>query len=241
VGRQNIYDDPSFFGAYQGMRDTATGINEAIEQPALRALLPDVAGARVVDLGCGDGQLSRELAGAGAASVLGIDPSERMLTLAATRTTPGAVTYQQAFAEDVDLPAAGVDLVVSSLAFHYVADLGALIDRIAGWLRPGGLLVASMEHPVKTAAPELGVLDRYADEGRRDTSWFVDGVVKYHRTVATVVAAVVDAGLVLERLVEPRPTAEALAARPDLEKHLRFPPLLLVRAARPELSGPAAL
>jgi hypothetical protein len=46
--------------------------------------------------------------------------------------------------------------VVSSLAFHYVADLPGLLGRIGQWLRPGGLLLFSLEHPVVTAAPQRG-------------------------------------------------------------------------------------
>ena len=238
---QNVYDDERFFTLYQAMRDAQAGINETVEQPALRALLPPVAGASVVDLGCGDGQLSRDLAAQGASSVLGIDPSERMLSLAHQRTTDGRVRYVRGFAEDTQLPAGSVDLVVSSLAFHYVADFGGLITRVAAWLRPGGWLVASMEHPIMTAAPELGgdpcIVDRYADESRRNTSWMIDGVVKYHRRLSTILNAVVAAGLVVRHVAEPTPTAESLQQRPDLDRHLRRPSILVLAAANPVPSG----
>jgi SAM-dependent methyltransferase len=231
-----VYDDEAFFNGYQQLRDAEAGLNAAIEQPALRALLPEVSGADVVDLGCGDGQLCRELVERGAASVLGIDPSARMLSLAAARTRDPRVRFQQQFAEDADVPAASVDLVVSSLALHYVADFAALMARIAGWLRPGGHLVASMEHPVVTAPRDRGdgaattTIDDYADEGPRHTSWFVDDVVKYHRTVAAIVNDVLDAGLTLQRLEEPAPSASELIQRPELAMHRRRPALLVLRA-----------
>jgi SAM-dependent methyltransferase len=241
VTRQNVYDNAAFFESFQRLRRTESGLNAVLEQPAVRALLPDVDGAVVVDLGCGDGQLCRELADRGAASVLGIDPSERMLALAAARTEDPRVRFLQRFAEDVhdaDVPAGEVDLVVSSLAFHYIADLPALATRIAAWLRPGGHLVASMEHPIVTAprergAPDVPGIDNYADAGPRQTTWFIDGVVKYHRTVSDVVNAVLDAGLTLQHLEEPAPPMEALEQRPDLAIHRRRPPLLLIRAAKP--------
>lgn len=237
MDRQNVYDDDSFFASYQAMRDARSGINEAIEQPAFRAMLPPVVDCRVVDLGCGDGQLSRELAASGASSVLGIDPSERMLTLAQERTADDRIRYLRAFAEDATVAATSVDIVVSSLALHYVADLDALLARIAGWLRPGGWLVASMEHPLRTAAPGqktsgLHVVDHYADEGSRNTSWYIDGVIKYHRRLSTIVNAVIAAGLVLQQVTEPTPTAEALEARPDLDNHRRSPALLLLSATK---------
>jgi SAM-dependent methyltransferase len=233
--RQNIYDQAEFFAGYQRMRRREAGMNAALEQPAMRALLPPAAGLRVIDLGCGDGRLSRELAAAGAASVLGVDPSARMLAGAvkaagaagAVGAREDRVRYVRAFAEDITLPAGCADLVVSSLAFHYVADLAALLGRIGQWLRPGGQLVASMEHPAVTAARD------YSDEGRRVTTWFVGGVIKYHRRVATVVNDCVGAGLVLERVAEPAPSAAVLRERPDLAGHRRRPRLLLIAARRP--------
>lgn len=238
MGGQNVYDDSGFFEGYQAMRVAGSGLNEAVEQPALRALLPAVGGWDVIDLGCGDGALSRELAGEGAASVLGVDPSARMLELAGARTSDARVRFERGFAEDLQLPGGCVDLVVSSLALHYVADLPGLLVRVASWLRPTGVFLASMEHPVMTAAGgrscEHGwVVAGYADEGVRHTRWYVDDVVKYHRTTATIVTAVLAAGLVVTGLVEPAPPAAAVDGRPDLLVHRQRPPLLLVRAQRP--------
>jgi SAM-dependent methyltransferase len=237
MSRQNVYDDDSFFTLYQQLRDSEGGLNAAVEQPALRALLPDVTGRTVLDLGCGDGGLARDLAARGAARVLGTDPSLRMLTLARDRTGDPQVRYLQAFAEDLALRDGRVDLVVSSLALHYVADLGAVLDQVTRWLRPGGGLVASMEHPMRTA--ELERLDdpavggRYDIEGRRDQSWFVDGVVKYHRRLSTILSLILAAGLELRAVTEPGPTPEALAARPELDRHRRQPPILVLAATKP--------
>jgi hypothetical protein len=101
--------------------------------------------------------------------------------------------------------------------------------------------VASMEHPMRTA--ELGRLDdpavagRYDIEGRRDQSWFVEGVVKYHRRVSTLLNLVLAAGLNLLAVGEPGPTPAALAARPELDRHHRQPPILVLAAARPAQPG----
>lgn len=234
---QNVYDDPAFFEGYQAMRSASGGFNEALEQPAMRALLPAVRGLDIVDLGCGDGGLSRELAAAGAAGVLGVDPSARMLELARDRTSEAQVRYEQAFAERLALPESCVDLVVSSLALHYVVDLPALLARIASWLRPGGTFLASMEHPIVTAAPGRAaasgwVVADYVDEGPRHTRWYIDDVVKYHRSTASIVTAVLGAGLTLTALAEPAPTLPAVQERPDLLVHRQRPALLVVRARR---------
>jgi len=237
VAMQNIYDNEEFFTNYQVMRSARAGINEAIEQPALLSVLPCVEGLHVVDLGCGDGHLCRLLANKGAANVLGVDPSERMLTLARKRTNDPRVGYQQGFAEEVCLPNNSVNLVTSSLALHYVADLAALVKKVAGWLTRPGWFAASMEHPVVTAAPRLGhdpcIVDDYAREDKRDTTWYVDGVIKYHRRVSTIVNTLIDSGLLIERLLEPTPTPESLNARPELALHQRRPAVLVVAATKP--------
>jgi ubiquinone/menaquinone biosynthesis C-methylase UbiE len=144
------YDDPVFFERYQTMRQRGAGLNEDLEQPAISRLLPGVAGADVLDIGCGDGTLACRLASLGARRVLGIDPSARMLALAASRAKP-RVRYCRASAETLVLAPECLDLVVSSLALHYVAGYGTLIQRIARWLRPGGHLLYSVEHPICTA------------------------------------------------------------------------------------------
>lgn len=77
------------------------------------------------------------------------------------------------------------------------------------------------------------VLADYAEQGERRTSWFIDDVIKYHRTTGAIVRGLFDAGLMLTDLQEPCPTAEAIRDRPDLAKHRQRPSLLLVRAQRP--------
>jgi 2-polyprenyl-3-methyl-5-hydroxy-6-metoxy-1,4-benzoquinol methylase len=81
---QNIYDDPDFFAGYSSLERFGAGWERAAEHAELLALLPDAHGRRVLDLGCGAGQLARYLATHGAAEVVGVDLSERMLELART-------------------------------------------------------------------------------------------------------------------------------------------------------------
>jgi hypothetical protein len=56
---QNIYDDEEFFAAYCGLRRSIEGLDGAPEWPTLRAMLPEMLGLRVVDLGCGFGWFVR--------------------------------------------------------------------------------------------------------------------------------------------------------------------------------------
>ena len=76
-------------------------------------------------------------------------------------------------------------------------------------------------------------ISNYSVDGERETTWFVDGVKKYHRTISTVVNTLVDAGFVVERLVEPVPTPEMAREYPDCADLLHKPDFLLVRARKP--------
>jgi 2-polyprenyl-3-methyl-5-hydroxy-6-metoxy-1,4-benzoquinol methylase len=243
---QNVYDDPQFFAAYQDMRSERRGLHETTVLPALDDLLPDLRGARVVDLGCGDGWLSRLAAERGASSVTGIDPSERMLALARARTTDERIVYRHAFAEDAEVAVGSADSVLSILALHYVADLATTVRRIASWLVPGGTLMAVLEHPNFLApAPDRGfaespagrqawLLHSYADEGERVEQWFVPGVRKYHRTVSTIVNSLIAAGLRIDRLAEPLRVA-GTAGSGEAARGAEPPYVLAVRGAKPRL------
>src|SRR5215475_6099292 len=215
---QNIYDDPEFFAGYKTLERFGAGWERAAEHADLLSLLPEVKGRRVLDLGCGVGQLARHFATKGAAEVLGVDLSERMLALARTEWAHPRVTYLRTAVEEAVFPPGRFDLVVSSLVLHYVDDYRGLIARIAGWLTPGGHLVYSTEHPIFTARlpgdgwvlDEAGkrtrwAVDRYSDEGARDETWFVSGVRKVHRTMATLHIRPVPAGLTAERITETAP------------------------------------
>ncbi len=242
---QNVYDDPRFFAGYQELREAKRGINEAIEQPALRRLLPPLDGLDVLDFGCGDGELTRWCAKRGARRAVGVDLSTRMLALARERTADGRVQFVRTAIEQAAFAPGSFDLVVSSFSLHYVADYTAVLARVFEWLRPGGQLSFSVEHPVITAqvakqgwvADHVGrrlfwALDDYADEGERRQRWLVDGVLKYHRRVATYVNGLLDAGFTLERLDEPEPLREAMRERPDLVDDLRRPTILVLSARK---------
>jgi SAM-dependent methyltransferase len=131
-----IYDNPEFLDNYLKLRQKRAGLNEAIEIPALTRLLPEVHGIDILELGCGNGKLARSLAAIGARHVLAVDGSRSML---ATATRAPRVTYVHASIEDIRLRPTTVDLIVSSLALHYVADFDSVIARPANGSDQGGI------------------------------------------------------------------------------------------------------
>jgi SAM-dependent methyltransferase len=245
MSAQNIYDDPAFFAGYAQLPRSRSGLDVVFEWPAFQRLLPKLRDKRVLDLGCGLGYFAREARAHGARQVLGVDLSERMLQQARARTNDAGITYLRASLEEFEPAAASFDLVVSSLALHYIADYPRIVRRVAACLVPGGRFAFSVEHPIFTAhgtgdwhARQDGTrmhwpVDRYRDESERRTRWFVDGAVKYHRTVETYVNTLLDAGLVLARLEEPEAEAAPLAEHPEWQDERRRPPFLLLAADRP--------
>jgi SAM-dependent methyltransferase len=241
--KQNIYDDGTFFAGYRALREKQSGLNEAIEEPAVLALLPSLSWKRVLDLGSGFGDFCRYAAAQGASQITGVEISAMMLAEARRRTPEPAVAYVHAAMEDFDMGEEQHDLIVSRMALHYVEDYHLIAERIGRGLCPGGSFVLSVEHPICTALAtgwhrdalgneDFWPVDNYGMEGLRKQHWLVDGVIKYHRPVATYVNALIDAGLTLVRLLEPQADPKWEQQRPDLVSAVRRPPILVMRADR---------
>lgn len=158
--KENRYDDEQFFKKYSEMSRSKEGLAGAGEWYALKQILPDFHGKKVLDMGCGYGWHCKYAADNGAVSVLGTDISRRMLETARQKNSDSRITYQLSAMEDLRFPERSFDCVISSLAFHYVKDFPALVARIGRWLKPGGDLVFSVEHPVFMA---YGSQDWYYD------------------------------------------------------------------------------
>ncbi|MBM7050080.1 MULTISPECIES: bifunctional 2-polyprenyl-6-hydroxyphenol methylase/3-demethylubiquinol 3-O-methyltransferase UbiG [Rhizobium] len=236
---QNIYDDPGFFEGYSRLQRSVEGLGGAAEWPAIRALLPDLHGLDVVDLGCGFGWFCRWAAEHGAAGVLGLDVSDNMLARARAETTDARIRYDKADLERLQLPAAGFDLVYSSLAFHYIEDFAGLLSNIRQALKPGGRLIFSIEHPIYMAPrqPEWLVgadggkvwpLNAYQIEGPRVTNWLAEGVVKQHRTMGTTLNLLIKSGFSIAHVEEWSPSDEDLALHPERAIERERPMFLLI-------------
>jgi SAM-dependent methyltransferase len=240
---QNIYDNAQFFAGYSRLGRSVAGLDGAAEWPALRKLLPDLRGLRIVDLGCGFGWFCRWARAAGAARVLGIDVSEKMLARAAATTSDPAITYLRADMERLDLEPESFDLAYSSLALHYVAGLAGLLANLHKALVAGGRLVFSAEHPIFTAPTRPGwsvgvdghktwPVDAYLIEGPRITDWLAKGVVKQHRTLSTYLNLLIACGFAIAHVEEWGPTDAQITAQPSLADERQRPPFLLIAARR---------
>ena len=241
---QNIYDNDEFFAGYARLPRSVKGLAGAPEWPALRRLLPELRGRKVLDLGCGYGWFCRWAREQGAAEVLGIDVSEKMLARARADTSDKAITYRWADMESLALPGETFHLVYSSLALHYVADAGWLMAEAYRSLVRGGSLVFSTEHPIYSAptAPrwmldaegrKIWPLNNYLDEGPRTTNWLAPGVIRHHRTIGTTVNLLLRAGFAISHLEEWGPNEEQTQAQPSLADERQRPPFLIIAAKKP--------
>ena len=243
MSRNNHYDDPVFFAKYGEMARSQLGLAGAGEWRELEKLLPSFAGKAVLDLGCGYGWHCKYAADRGASSVLGVDLSEKMLTVAREKNAHPAITYRQGAMEELSFPDGSFDLVLSSLAFHYVEDLPALEQRISRWLKPGGDFIFSVEHPIFTAEGSQDwfrgadgeilhfPVDNYYYGGRREAIFLGETVIKYHRTLTDHWKALTQAGFQVLDLVEPQPPEEMLDL-PGMKDEMRRPMMLLIKAKK---------
>ena len=107
---QNIYDNEEFFAGYSKLPRSERGLLGAPEWASLRAMLPEIAGLRVLDLGCGFGWFCRWAQEESALSVTGIDVSEKMLARAKAQSDP-AIEYLQADMDALTLVRGSYDLI----------------------------------------------------------------------------------------------------------------------------------
>ena len=97
-------------------------------------------GKKVLDLGCGYGWHCEYAADHGAVQVVGVDISEKMLKEAENRHSRENITYLCCPVEDAQFEEGEFDIVLSSLALHYIRDYDQIVDKIRKFLRPGGYL-----------------------------------------------------------------------------------------------------
>ncbi len=233
---------PVALDAYDSMAEAyAAAIEENprsayYERPALLSLLPDVAGRRVLDAGCGPGVMMEWLLAQGAA-VVGVDVSANMLKLAEQRVGEAAVLHVADLEQPMPFLAdSSLDVILSSGTLGYIQDWQALFREFFRVLRPGGCVVLSVGHPCSEYT--LNETDDYFSTELREYTWRGLGapivVPCYRRPFSHMVDPMVRAGFSIERVVEPVPTEEFARVEPEEYAQLmRRPRVLCVRVRKP--------
>lgn len=238
-----IYDDDTFFEAYSKMPRSTEGLRAAGEWHQLEPLMPDMRGKRVLDLGCGYGWHCQYAAQHGAAHVVGIDISEKMLQKARQLNTAPIIDYQLVSLLDYAYQEDDFDVVVSNLALHYIDDLDKVFTRVYRTLRRGGVFLINIEHPTFTAGVNQDFLydaqgkalcypiDNYFIPGERITHFLGKEVRKQHHTLTQILMGLLNAGFTLRHIEEAQPDKDMLAL-PHMQNELRRPMMLLIKAQK---------
>ena len=227
----------------------ASGVDNApynafYERPATLGLIPDVAGAHILDAGCGSGFYTEELIKRGA-RVSAMDGSAEMakhaearlkelgvLDVASRSPAPGRASVRAAdltqpfgFLDD-----SSVDGILSALVLHYLRDWAPTLAEFRRVLKPAGWLLLSTHHPA-TEATRFDVANYFETEQLEDYWSWVGTVRFYRRPLSAIIGALTEAGFVIDRLVEPRPTDWFREEKPEAyARLLKHPEFLIVRA-----------
>lgn len=218
-----------------------------VHGPGLLDACGAVDGLRALDLGCGHGYFARELARRGA-RMSAIDLSDALIALARAREErePLDIDYRAGSAAQADRlwPAGSFDLVTSCMALQDMADIPAVLGGAATLLAPRGRMVFSVPNPATDTAfrewerdadgRKVALrVDRYFDTGAAVCEWNMPRLQSHWRTphwrhtLAEWSGLIADAGFLIRRMHEPRPTAEQVEATPALDDCRRMPYFLI--------------
>lgn len=248
--RQNIYDNKIFNTLYDEMRndDKKISANDLIEIPTIRSMLPDLKGKRVLELGCGYGDSCAYFIDEGATFVLGTDISEHMINIAKKRHADKSCKFQILAMEDISTIKDKFDVIVSSLAFHYVEDFDKLTADIHKLLKNEGMLIFSQEHPIGTGTilteschnddfieidgKNYYLVSDYNINGKRIVNWNNCDVIKYHRNFSYIINTLQKNNFKILDILEPTPTDYVLDKKPRYKNQFDKPFFLFIKAQK---------
>lgn len=216
---------------------------EYVEQ-IIPLAVEELAGrARVLDLGCGDGQIARALAAQGS-EVLGVDPTQLHIDVAIERG--GGPRYLLGGATDIPADDNSFDAVVACLVFEHIDQMDEAMTEVARVLKPYGQFSFFLNHPL-LQTPGSGWIDDHIidppEQYWRIGPYLVetesieevekDVYIRFiHRPLSRYINALIANGMTLERMVEPSPPAGFLARAPEYALAHTVPRLLYLRATK---------
>jgi SAM-dependent methyltransferase len=215
--------------------------NAYYDRPAVLSLLPDVNGKRVLDAGCGPGIYAELLLERGA-QVVSFDVTPAFVEITKERVGDRATVLRAdmqqplTFAEDNSF-----DVVVAPLVLDYVENWGPVFAEFYRVLKPGGLFIFSCGHPFGDWLWLNGkrrVEESYFDTHSFTMPWGGFGdpkpvITSFRRPLNAVISPLLEAGFVLDKLLEPLPTEEFKAADPDgYARLMREPGFMCVRGRK---------
>jgi SAM-dependent methyltransferase len=218
------------------------GADPEYEEQILPLAARELAGAgHVLDVGCGDGQVSRLAAKLGA-HVIGIDPTWNCVSVAAERGT----TVARAGAAALPFADETFDAVVACLVFEHIRDVDDAIAEVARVLQPGGRFCFFLNHPLLQTPNSGWIDDQFLDPPEqywRIGEYLVENetieevekdvfIPFIHRPLSRYINTLAASGLLLERMEEPAPPAGFLARAEEYAQASTIPRLLYLRTRK---------
>ncbi len=225
-----------------------------IHGPALLDVCGDVESLDVLDIGCGQGFFSRQLARRGA-QVTAIDIAENQLEFALTHEKDHylGIYYRNVSATDVhrEFREISFDLIASCMSLHDMADPGSALLSSNRVLHPGGRLAFSIPHPFTNTpyreweqngdGEKLSLkIDKYFDSGPTYLRWSMPRLSEHWEspymrfTLSEWADFIYQAGFLIIKMYEPRPTLEQVKQIRDLEDAYRLPGFLIFDLLKPK-------
>lgn len=229
------YDD--FAADYAAENETSL-LNNYYERPAMLELAGDVAGRRILDVGCGAGLLSAALRDRGA-HVAGFDSSAAMVDLARRRLGDDADLRVADLGKPLPYKDSSFDDVVASLVLHYLRDWTEPLAELRRVLKPGGRLILSVNHPFayplsEGAAKYFPIVEwpLEVDLGGKSAT-----LLTWHRPLHAIVDAFAEAGFRVSTISEPPISVETPKELipPHLEGRMRFISFIFFVLESPDL------
>lgn len=227
------------------VRDRLDPYQTQLTDPALLAAVGDCTGLDVLDAGCGEGYLTRELVRRGAGRVHGVDTCAEFVTAASTHPehTADTATFHHADVAQLPLPDRSIDLVIANRLPNGITDPQGRFREFARVLRPDGRLLTLGMHPCFYAAraerdsttAQFAIDDyfgtrtveqRFQVAGRTSPAASVQSFFSLEASIAMIT----EAGFAITALREPRPTAEQRRENPWWDRHFQRPLFLLLEA-----------
>jgi SAM-dependent methyltransferase len=221
------------------------GVDAEYEEQILPLAAEEMAGGRrILDIGCGEGQVSRLAKRIGAELVVGVDPTWNQVRVAAERG--GGVHVARAGADGLPFADEQFDVVVACLVFEHIREVDAAIAEVARVLRPGGCFCFFLNHPL-LQTPGSGWIDDqildppeqywrigpYLIEEESDEEVEKDVFIPFiHRPISRYLNALIANGLYLHRICEPAPPPGFLARAAEYEAASTIPRLLYLRTVK---------
>jgi ubiquinone/menaquinone biosynthesis C-methylase UbiE len=243
------------------VREGKDYFRDALNNPAAFKLIGNVKGKRVLDLACGEGYNTRVLAKK-RATVVGVDFSEKLIELARhleTEERSGIIYYVADVTNMEKMQSNHFDLVTCFMALQDIEYYREAIFEVARVLKENGRFIFSIPHPcfIDHVVKDRGSITRWIYEdgtqeksfvigqyfgiGRYEVQWDMERIAKpfkttaFHRTLTDYFQSLHQSGLLVSRLVEPRPTLKVVSKYPSLRKRLRIPQSIIIEAVKKEL------